>query len=51
MQKRIVINQSVLWAAAIIASALLGSNWFLSLVLLPTLAYCSITQSNECSNS
>jgi len=36
------IIHSIVWAAAIIASALLANNTFLSVILLPVLATCHI---------
>ena len=38
MNRREVIANSILWAAAILASAILHAPTFLTLVLLPTLA-------------
>ena len=42
MKKRDVLANSVLWAAAILAAALLKAPNFYSLVLLPTLATLSL---------
>ena len=42
MNHKIVIINSILWAAAIIASAILGAPTFLSIVLLPLLAIFSL---------
>jgi len=36
------ISSSIIWAASIIATALLGGSAFLSIVLLPALAACHI---------
>ena len=40
-QKQMISN-AILWAAAIIASALLGSSEFLTIIILPTLALLSL---------
>ena len=38
-----LINQSILWATAIIVSALLGQSAALSVLFLPALAYCALS--------
>ncbi|HEY2548799.1 MAG TPA: hypothetical protein VGI46_22170 [Candidatus Acidoferrum sp.] len=40
---RINIATSLLWAAAIIAAAILKAPTFLTVVLLPLLGFCSLT--------
>ena len=42
MRKRYVLTNAVLWAAAILAAALLKAPHFLSLILLPILATLSM---------
>ena len=42
MNRKFVITNSILWATAIIASAIVGAPTVLSLVLLPGLALISI---------
>jgi hypothetical protein len=42
MNRRDVYANSILWSAAIIASAILHAPMFLTLVLLPTLASSSL---------
>ncbi len=42
MNREVVIANSILWAAAIVASAILHAPTFLTLVLLPSLATCSL---------
>jgi hypothetical protein len=42
MNRRDVIANSILWAAAIVASAILHAPLFLTLVILPTLATSSL---------
>jgi hypothetical protein len=42
MRKRYVLTNAVLWAAAILAAALLKAPHLLSLILLPTLATLSM---------
>jgi len=38
MSRKLVISNAILWAAAIVASALVGSPPFFTTVLLPALA-------------
>jgi hypothetical protein len=38
MNRKYIVTNSILWATAIVASAILGAPTFLSLVLLPSLA-------------
>ena len=42
MNRKFIIANSILWAAAIIASAILGAPVSLTTVLLPSLAACSL---------
>jgi hypothetical protein len=42
MNNRLLLANAVLWAAAIIASSIVGAPTFLSLVLLPSLAAISL---------
>ncbi len=53
-KQRIIFSQGILWAAAIISSAILGGGWFLSIILLPILAYFSMqmiaSDVDQCSN-
>jgi hypothetical protein len=42
MDKKYFIANGILWAAAILASALLGAPRVLSIILLPALAVCSL---------
>ncbi len=54
MNRRYLITNAFLWAAAIIASAIVGAPAVLSAVLLPGLASCSLLvswskpKSSEC---
>lgn len=54
MNRRYLISNAILWAAAIIASAIVGTPVILSAVLLPALASCSLLviwnkpKSSEC---
>jgi len=45
MQNNYKIINAILWAAAIIAAALLGGSSFLTIIILPLLALMSISQS------
>ena len=47
MNHMLIVSNGVLWAAAIIASALLGAPPILSTILLPTLAVCALTTLSE----
>jgi hypothetical protein len=42
MNRKFIIANSILWATAIIAAALLGAPTTLSIILLPSLAGCSL---------
>ncbi len=42
MQCRTDIVNGILWAGAIVAAAILGSPTFLTMIVLPSLAICSI---------
>jgi len=44
-QKASELSNVMLWAAAIIASALLGNSSFLTIIILPVLALMSISKS------
>lgn len=54
MNRRYLISNAILWAAAIIASAIVGAPVVLSALLLPVLASCALLiagskpKSNEC---
>ena len=47
MRNQHVLANAMLWAAAIIASALLAAPVFLSYVLLPLLAFFSLAQTRQ----
>ena len=55
--KKLSITNAILWAAAIIASAILGAPTFLTLILLPILAFLSVTsiyqinKKDDCNNN
>lgn len=42
MKRKHLITQGILWAAAIIASAIVGAPAILSTLLLPSLAICAL---------
>jgi hypothetical protein len=44
-QKAAELSNAILWAAAIIASAILGNSSFLTVIILPSLALMSISKS------
>jgi len=43
MHSRPYISNAILWAAAIISSAIVGAPAYFSVVLLPALAVCALT--------
>lgn len=49
-RKHSIIN-ALLWASAILASAILGAPKGLTVVLLPALAYCALMQARPKSRS
>lgn len=42
MNRKYFISNAILWASAIVASAIVGAPTVLSIILLPTLATCSL---------
>ncbi len=42
MNRKYFIANAILWASAIVASAIVGAPTVLSIILLPTLATCSL---------
>ena len=42
MSEKYVVVNAILWASAIIASAILGAPYFMSVILLPSLATISL---------
>lgn len=51
MNRKYLISNAVLWAAAIIASAIVGAPAVLSTILLPSLATCSLLAARPTSAS
>ncbi len=47
MNRKYELTQAMLWAAAILAAALVGAPTFLTLILLPSLASLSLLASRQ----